>query len=108
MARRHPTSSGPSPSIPYSPRCSTSSIATPPRGGGPAYPSRWSQVPWWTLIQALLGADHEVAYDAQPVLSVDVLFDDRWGSHLEDRDAIDRWWFDDRPCDGAAEDAPQS
>jgi len=52
--------------------------------------------------------DHEVAYDAQPVLSVDVLFDDRWVSHLEDRDAIDRWWFDDRPCDGAAEDAPQS
>lgn len=52
--------------------------------------------------------DHEVAYDAQPVLSVDVLFDDRWVAHLEDREAIDKWWFDDRPGDGGAEDASQS
>jgi hypothetical protein len=52
--------------------------------------------------------DHEVAYDAQPVFSVDVLFDDRWVSHLEDREAIDRWWFGDRPGDCVAEDAPQS
>lgn len=51
--------------------------------------------------------DHEVAYDAQPVFSIDVLFDDRWVSHLEDREAIDKWWFDDRPGEGAAEDAPQ-
>jgi hypothetical protein len=51
--------------------------------------------------------DHEGAYDAQPVFSVDVLFDDRWVSHLEDREAIDKWWFDDRPGEGAAEDAPQ-
>ncbi len=51
--------------------------------------------------------DHEVAYDARPVFSVDVLFDDRWISHLEDREAIDKWWFDDRPGEGAAEDAPQ-
>lgn len=40
--------------------------------------------------------DHEVAYDAQTVLSVDVLFDDRWVSHLENREAIEKWWFDDR------------
>lgn len=52
--------------------------------------------------------DHEVAYDAQPVFSVDVLFDDRWVSHLEDCEAIDKWWFDDRPGEGAAEDSPQS
>ena len=50
--------------------------------------------------------DHEVAYDAQPVFNIDVLFDDRWVSHLEDREAIDKWWFDDRPGEGAAEDAP--
>jgi hypothetical protein len=52
--------------------------------------------------------DHEVAYDAHPIFSIDVLFDDRWASHLEDREAIDKWWFDDRPDEGAAEDAPQS
>ena len=52
--------------------------------------------------------DHEVAYDAQPVFSVDVLFDDHWVSHLEDRVAIEKWWFDDRPGEGAAEDAHQS
>lgn len=52
--------------------------------------------------------DHEVAYDAQPVFSVDVLFDDGWVSHLEDREAIDKWWFGDRPSEGTAEDAPQS
>ena len=40
--------------------------------------------------------DHEVAYDAHRVFSVDVLFDEQWVSHLEDRDAIDKWWFDDR------------
>lgn len=28
--------------------------------------------------------------------SVDVLFDEQWVSHLEDREAIDKWWFDDR------------
>lgn len=52
--------------------------------------------------------DHEVAYDAHPIFSIDVLFDDRWASHLEDREAIDKWWFDDRPGTGAAEDSPQS
>jgi competence protein CoiA len=52
--------------------------------------------------------DHEVAYDAHPIFSIDVLFDDRWVSHLEDREAIDRWWFDDRPGETAADDVPQS
>lgn len=52
--------------------------------------------------------DHEVAYDAQPVFSVDVLFDARWVSHLEDREAIGKWWFDDRPGEGATENAPKS
>ncbi len=51
--------------------------------------------------------DHEVAYDAKPIFSVDVLFDDRWASHLEDREAIDKWWFDDRPGDGAVEEGSQ-
>lgn len=51
--------------------------------------------------------DHEVAYDAHPVFSIDVLFDDRWVSHLEDREAIDKWWFDDQPGESAAHDAPQ-
>ncbi|MGJ7521724.1 hypothetical protein ACSFA0_14650 [Variovorax sp. LT1P1] len=41
--------------------------------------------------------DHEVAYEAKPVTSVDVRFDDRWLVHLEDREAIEKWWFDDRP-----------
>lgn len=40
--------------------------------------------------------DHEVAHDAHPILSVDVLFDEQWVSLLEDREAIDKWWFDDR------------
>jgi transposase InsO family protein len=47
------------------------------------------------------------AYDAHPIFSIDVLFDDRWASHLEDREAIDKWWFDNRPGEGAAEDTPQ-
>lgn len=51
--------------------------------------------------------DHEVAYDAKPIFSVDVLFDDRWASHLEDREAIDKWWFDDRQGESAAQDAAQ-
>lgn len=52
--------------------------------------------------------DHEVAYDAQPVFSIDVLFDDGWASHLEEREVIDKWWFDDRPGEGVADEAPQS
>lgn len=52
--------------------------------------------------------EHEVAYDAEPVFSVDVLFDERWVSHLEDREAMDKWWFDDRPSESAADDTPQS
>lgn len=40
--------------------------------------------------------EHEVAYDAHPIFSVDVLFDEQWASHLEDRESIDKWWFDDR------------
>ncbi|SPD46720.1 protein of unknown function [Cupriavidus neocaledonicus] len=52
--------------------------------------------------------DHEVAYDAHPIFSIDVLFDDRWVSHLENREAIDKWWFDDRPDEGFTEDASQS
>ncbi len=42
--------------------------------------------------------DHEVAYDAQSIFSVDVLFDDQWTRHLEDQDAMNRWWFDDMPA----------
>lgn len=49
--------------------------------------------------------EHEVAYDARPIFSVDVLFDDRWVSHLDDREALDKWWFDDRPIEDAAESA---
>lgn len=41
--------------------------------------------------------DHEVAYDAHSIFSVDVLFDDKWICHLEDREALERWWFDDTP-----------
>lgn len=51
--------------------------------------------------------DHEVAYDAQPVFTVDVLFDYRWTAHLENREAIDKWWFDDRPGDGGIEEGWQ-
>ena len=55
--------------------------------------------------EKLLDAKKAVAH---PIFSIDVLFDGRWVSHLEDREAIDKWWFDDRPGERAAEDAPQS
>ena len=41
--------------------------------------------------------DHEVAYDAQVIFSVDVLFDDQWTRHLEDQGTMNRWWFDEAP-----------
>lgn len=76
-----------------------------PHGIGPIKP-RYSRTEGQSYLSngcihcdALQGRffDHEVAYDAHPIFSVDVLFDDRWVSHLEDREAIDKWWFDDRP-----------
>lgn len=41
--------------------------------------------------------DHEVAYEAELIFSVDVLFDDQWTQHLEDDSALNRWWFEDIP-----------
>lgn len=87
-----------------------------PHGIGPIKPrySRMEGQPYLSNgcihCDALQGRffDHEVAYDAHPIFSIDVLFDDQWVSHLEDREAIDKWWFDDRPGKSAAEDPPQA
>lgn len=59
---------------------------------------------------ALMGRffDHEIAYDAHPIFSIDVVFDERWHTHLEDREAVDKWWFDDRPGENVFEGAPAS
>ena len=41
--------------------------------------------------------EHEFAYEAELIFSVDVLFDDQWTQHLEDDSAFNRWWFEDMP-----------
>ena len=87
-----------------------------PHGIGPIKPrySRTEGQPYLSNgcihCDALQGRffDHEVTYDAHPIFSIDVQFDNRWVSHLEDREAIDKWWFDDRPGEDTAEDAPKS